>query len=143
MSALLYWTCGKEMADMLLANGDAKKAEKNIEYQIKESAWKYFKKNQNIYFSTFYGIGKGYIPISKPGNGSFEDSLSDKETPCTFVDTRLFYAKIHESELNAIDDVCMVQKRNSKLGHHWGRVRIVSRWLFERIVNELQYEEKE
>lgn len=28
MSALLYWTCGKEMADMLLANGDAKEAEK-------------------------------------------------------------------------------------------------------------------
>ena len=135
---LLNMICGRKMTDALIANGDAKKAEKNIEYQIKESAWKYFKKNQNIYFSTFYGIGKGYIPISKLGNGSFEDSLSDKEILCTFVDTRLFYAKIHESELNAIDDVCMLQKRNFKLEHHWGRVRIVSRWLFESIVNELQ-----
>lgn len=139
---LLNMICGRKMTDALIANGDAKKAEKNIEYQIKESAWKYFKKNQNIYFSTFYGIGKGYIPISKLGNGSFEDSLSN-EIPCTFVDTRLFYAKIHESELNAIDGICLVQKRNSKLEHHWGRVRIVSRWLFESIVNELQYEEKE
>ena len=137
---LLNMICGRKMTDALIANGDAKKAEKNIEYQIKESAWKYCKKNQNIYFSTFYGIGKGYIPISKPGNGSFEESLSDKEFPCTFVDTRLFYAKIHESELNAIDDVCRIQKSNSKLEHRWGRVRIVSRWLFESIVNELQEE---
>lgn len=29
---------------------------KKIEYQFKKSAWKYLKKNQNIYFSTFYGI---------------------------------------------------------------------------------------
>lgn len=140
---LLNMICGRKMTEALIANGDAKQAEKNIEYQFKEAAWKYFKKNQNIYFSTFYGIGKEYITISKLDDEPFEYSLSDKEIPCTFVKPRLFYAKIHESELNAIDDVCMVQKRNSKLEHHWGEVRIVSRWLFESIVNELQYEKKE
>lgn len=48
--------CGRKMTDALIANGDAQQAEKKIEYQFKKSAWKYLKKNQNIYFSTFYGI---------------------------------------------------------------------------------------
>lgn len=140
---LLNMICGRKMKEALIANGDAKQAEKNIEYQFKEAAWKYFKKNQNIYFSTFYGIGKEYITISKLDDEPFEYSLSDKEIPCTFVKTKVFYAEIHGSELSALDDVLLVQKRNSKLEHHWGEVSIVSRWLFESIVNELQYEEKE
>lgn len=41
MSALLYWTCGKEMADMLLANGDAKEAEKLIRSQMNQTIMKF------------------------------------------------------------------------------------------------------
>lgn len=140
---LLNMICGRKMTEALIANGDAQQAEKKIKYQFKKSAWKYLKKNQNIYFSTFYGIGKEYIPISELDDEPFEYSPSDKEIPYTFVQTRVFYAGIHESELGALDDVLLVQKRNSKLEHHWGEVSIVSRWLFENIVNELQYEEKE
>lgn len=140
---LLNMICGRKMTEALIANGDAQQAEKKIKYQFKKSAWKYLKKNQNIYFSTFYGIGKEYIPISELDDEPFEYSPSDKEIPYTFVQTRVFYAEIHGSELSALDDALLVQKRNSKLEHHWGEVRIVSRWLFESIVNELQYEEKE
>lgn len=52
MSALLYWTCGKEMADMLLANGDAKEAEKLIRSQIADFKYK-FSKNQDVWASTY------------------------------------------------------------------------------------------
>lgn len=55
MSALLYWTCGKEMADMLLANGDAKEAEKLIRSQIADFKYK-FSKNQDVWASTYYAI---------------------------------------------------------------------------------------
>ena len=50
MSALLYWTCGKEMADMLLANGDAKEAEKLIRSQIADFKYK-FSKNQDVWLA--------------------------------------------------------------------------------------------
>ena len=62
MSALLYWTCGKEMADMLLANGDAKGTEKLIKSQIADFSYK-FSKDQDVWASTYYAIYNEAIPI--------------------------------------------------------------------------------